>query len=237
MRSRTLSLIFFSLFLSVFPSTGQTADPGKRLIIAFGDSLTAGLGVKREETYPSLLQRRLDRLGLPYRVVNAGVTAETTAGGVRRVDGIIRLKPEIVLLELGANDGLRGLPLEETERNLRSIIAKLQAAGIRVVLMGMRLPPNYGADYTSGFERIFPRLGEEYRIPFVPFFLEGVAARQEVNQVDGIHPNAAGYRIIEENLWPILKPLLAHSPKQESGQSPRHAGHARPAAAVSPNSG
>ncbi|MBI4714604.1 MAG: arylesterase [Nitrospirae bacterium] len=211
MWTRIFSVIFLSLLLSVIPTTGETADPEKRLIVAFGDSLTAGLGVKREESYPSLLQRRLDQLGLPYRVMNAGMTGDTTAGGVRRVAGIIRQKPGIVLLELGVNDGLRGVPLKETERNLRSIVEQLQAAGIRVVLLGMRLPPNYGADYTSGFERIFPRIAEEYRLPFVPFFLEGVAARQELNQEDGIHPTAAGYRIIEENLWSVLKQFLTPS--------------------------
>ncbi|MBI5198391.1 MAG: arylesterase [Nitrospirae bacterium] len=190
------------------PAHGDALDPETRLIVALGDSLTSGLGIRQEETYPSLLQRRLDRLGFSYRVVNAGVTADTTAGGLRRVQGIIRLKPDMVLLELGANDGLRGLPLNVIEHNLKSIIDPLRAEGIQVVLLGMRLPPNYGQDYTSGFQQVYGRLAKKYRLPFVPFFLEGVAAKPELNQEDGIHPTAAGYKIVEENLWPVLKPLL-----------------------------
>ena len=184
----------------------------KRVIVAFGDSLTSGSGVRKDEAYPSLLQRRLDNLGYPYRVVNAGISGDTTAGGLRRVQGIIRSKPDLVLLELGVNDGLRGHPLNGIEHNLQSILDQFQAGGIRVVLLGMRLPPNYGEDYTSGFQQIFERLSKKYRVTFVPFVLEGVAAKPDLNQGDGVHPNAAGYQIIEENLWPVIMPLLHKSP-------------------------
>ncbi|MCC6141184.1 MAG: arylesterase [Nitrospira sp.] len=177
-------------------------------IVAFGDSLTAGLGVAVDETYPAELQRRLDALGLRYRVVNAGVSGETTAGGLRRVPWILRSKPAIVILELGANDGLRGLRVEETKANLERIIQQLQQAGTQVVLAGMKLPPNYGNDYLTAFERLYPDLAARYRLPLIPFFLEGVAASNTLNQADGIHPTAQGYRAIVEMMLGRLRPLL-----------------------------
>jgi acyl-CoA thioesterase-1 len=177
-------------------------------IVAFGDSLTSGLGVPPEETYPAQLQRRLDKAGYRYRVINAGVSGETTAGGVRRVEWVLRNKPAIVLLELGANDGLRGIDPAQTRANLETIIRRLKAARVTVILAGMRLPPNYGTEYTARFEAIYPELAKKYRLPFVPFFLEGVAGNATLNQADGIHPTGAGYQVIVENLFRILEPLL-----------------------------
>lgn len=177
-------------------------------IVAFGDSLTAGFGVAQEEAYPAQLQRRLDAAGYRYLVINAGVSGETTAGGLRRVEWVLNSKPAIVILELGANDGLRGIDPDQTRANLEAIIQRLQAAGVTVILAGMKLPPNYGKEYTTRFEAIYPQLARRYRLPLIPFFLEGVAAKETLNQADGIHPTAAGYRVIVENLLPILQPFL-----------------------------
>jgi len=177
-------------------------------IVAFGDSLTAGLGVEAQEAYPAVLQRRLNALGISCQVVNAGISGETTAGGARRVEWLIRSQPSIVILELGANDGLRGLDLHQTEANLAQILDRLQAEGIRVILAGMRIPTNYGREYTRAFEAIYTQLAARYPVVFVPFFLEGVAADSRLNQADGIHPTARGYEIIVDHLLPYLMGLL-----------------------------
>ena len=177
-------------------------------IVAFGNSLTAGLGVAPAQSYPAHLQRTLDAAGYSYRVVNAGVSGDTTAGGVRRVAWALNSKPAIVILELGANDGLRGLSLQETKANLEQIIQQFQQASVTVVLAGMKLPPNYGRDYTTGFEALYKALAKEHHLTLIPFFLDGVAASSSLNQADGIHPTGEGYRIIVEKVFPILEPLL-----------------------------
>ena len=191
-------------------STQGSLNPSQdeRVIVAFGDSLTAGLGVASHEAYPAQLEARLRETGYPYRVVNAGVSGDTTAGGIRRLDWIIKTKPAIVILELGANDGLRGIPLNEVRANLNQMIQSLQNKGIQVVLVGMKLPPNYGPLYTRGFSNLYSELAREYDIPFIPFFLEGVAARPELNQEDGLHPTVAGYSRVVDNVLPVLLPLL-----------------------------
>jgi acyl-CoA thioesterase-1 len=176
--------------------------------VAFGDSLTAGLGVSTEESYPAQLQRRLDALGYQYRVINAGVSGDTTAGALRRVPWVLNGSPALVILEVGGNDGLRGLSLDQTRANLEQIIERLQQAGVRVVLAGMKLPSNYGKDYTDGFEAIYPSLAKRYRLPLIPFFLEGVAASPTLNQTDGIHPTGQGYEIIAEQVLTAIRPLL-----------------------------
>jgi acyl-CoA thioesterase I len=177
-------------------------------IVAFGDSLTAGLGVPPDQSYPAHLQRKLDRAGYAYRVVNAGVSGDTTAGGVRRVSWALNSKPTIVILELGANDGLRGLSLNETKANLERIIQQFQQASVTVVLAGMKLPPNYGQDYTAGFEALYQALAKQYRLTLIPFFLDGVAVSSTLNQADGIHPTGEGYRLIVEKVFPTLEPML-----------------------------
>lgn len=184
-----------------------TADARPKLV-AFGNSLTSGLGVSAEDAYPAQLQRRLDEAGFRYRVINAGVSGDTSAGGLRRVRWILNSKPTLVILELGGNDGLRGLRLAETKRNLEQIIEQLQQASVTVVLAGMKLPPNYGQEYTQGFEEIYPALARRYRLKLIPFFLDGIAGETELNQADGIHPTAEGYRIIVANLFELLKPVL-----------------------------
>ncbi len=180
----------------------------ERIIVAFGDSLTAGLGVSAEETYPAVLARKIKNAGYPYRVINAGVSGETTAGGLRRVRSILENRPEIVILELGANDGLRGLSIDQTEKNLAAMIELLQKENVQVILTGMKLPPNYGKEYTEAFENLFPKLAGRYHLPLILFFLEGVAARSTLNQPDGIHPTAEGYQVIVDHLWPKIEALL-----------------------------
>jgi len=198
------------------PTAQEPVDDLRPTIVAFGDSLTAGLGVSQEESYPAQLQRRLARAGYDYRVINGGVSGDTTAGGLRRVDWLLKSKPQIVILELGANDGLRGLDLRQTGDNLRRIIRRLQGAGVTVLLTGMKLPSNYGADYTGRFAALYAELARTHRLAYMPFFLEGVAARSTLNQGDGIHPTGDGYRIIVDHLMPVLEPLLKKPPGSRS---------------------
>jgi len=193
---------------TAIPLPYALANDERPRIVAFGDSLTAGLGVAAEDAYPARLQRRLDDEGLRYRVINAGVSGDTTAGGLRRVDWVLKSRPLLVILELGANDGLRGLKLDETKANLERIIQRCQEASARVVLAGMKLPPNYGTDYTKGFEAIYPELAKQYRLTLMPFFLDGVAGSTSLNQADGIHPTGEGYRLIAEKVLQTVKPLL-----------------------------
>ncbi len=190
----------------------QTRDDVPK-IVAFGDSLTAGLGVSPDESYPAQLQRKLNEAGYRYRVINAGVSGDTTAGGIRRVDWVLKSRPDIVILELGANDGLRGLSIDQVRANLEQIIERLQAAGVKVVLAGMKLPPNYGADYTARFAALYEELAHRHSVTTMPFFLEGVGAQTALNQGDGIHPTGAGYRVIVEHLLLILEPLLSKDPR------------------------
>lgn len=203
-----LAILFAQLFPPVLLADSASAPDARPRIVAFGDSLTAGLGVSADESYPAQLQRRLDSLNYRYRVINAGVSGDTTAGGLRRVPWVLNSKPELVILELGGNDGLRGLSLDQTKSNLAKIIQQLQQAGAIVVLAGMKLPPNYGQDYTAGFEVIYRTLAEQYRLPLIPFFLEGVAASATLTQADGIHPTKEGYSLIVEQILKILSPLL-----------------------------
>jgi acyl-CoA thioesterase-1 len=180
----------------------------ERVIVALGDSLTAGLGVAADEAYPALLEHRLRRAGFTYRVVNAGVSGDTSAGGLRRLDWVLRSRPEIVIVALGANDGLRGLPVATLRDNLTAIVTRLQAGGARVLLVGMRLPPNYGEAYAGAFAQTFRDVARRTSAAFLPFLLEGVGGDPALNQADGIHPNAAGQRAVAERIWPLLQPLL-----------------------------
>lgn len=176
--------------------------------MAFGDSLTAGHGLRAGESYPAQLQHLLDERGLSFRVVNEGVSGDTTAVGLSRLESALSHEPEWVILALGANDGLRGLPVESMEENLRTMIEAFQAAGAQVALAGMTLPGNYGEEYISSFEAVFPRLAEKYDLPLMPFLLEGVAAEPQLNQDDGIHPTAEGTRIVARNMADFLEPML-----------------------------
>ncbi len=181
----------------------------ERVIIAFGDSLTAGLGVTPEDSYPSRLQAKLRADGYDYRVVNAGSSGDTTAGGLRRVDWALKNKPQVVIVALGANDALRGQDLAPIRANLDAIVARFQKAGARVLVAGMEVPPNYGARYAADFRRLYAEVARKRGAAFVPFLLDGVAGNPRLNQPDGIHPTAEGYRIVVDHLWPFLQPLLA----------------------------
>ena len=184
-------------------------DPGSGpLVVAFGDSLTAGHGLAPGEGYPEIMREVLAERGVEIRVANEGVSGDTTASALTRLGAAKGLGADWALVELGANDGLRGLPLDAMEDNLRTIVRAFQDAGARVVLIGMRLPPNYGQDYVRDFEAIFPRVAEELGVPLLPFLLEGVAADPALNQSDGIHPNAEGSRRVAETVADFLEPLL-----------------------------
>ena len=185
--------------------TGADLRP---VIVALGDSLTAGAGVDPTENYPSRLQSMLDQLGYRYRVVNAGVSGNTSAQGLNRLETVRQQRPRIVVLALGANDGLRGLPVDATGSNLGRIIRSLQSDGAQVVLTGMIMPPNYGPQYTRSFRELFPDLARQLNVPLVGFLLEGVAGIPSLNQADGIHPTGEGYAKVVENIWPVLEPLL-----------------------------
>jgi acyl-CoA thioesterase-1 len=185
-------------------------------IVAFGDSLTAGYGLTNpDEWYTTLLQRRIDENGYRYRVVNAGVSGDTSAGGLRRIDWSLEGNVRFLILELGGNDGLRGLPVAEMKKNLAQTIERAQAREVTVILAGMEAPPNMGNEYTREFRQAFRDLAKQYKTPFIAFFLEGVGGRAEYNQPDGIHPNAEGAKMITENVWRALEPMLSKEKTKE----------------------
>jgi acyl-CoA thioesterase-1 len=177
-------------------------------IVFLGDSLTAGYGLVRGEEVPALIQSRLTANGYRYEVVNAGVSGDTSAGGLSRLDWSLEGNVAALVVELGGNDGLRGLPVSQLKQNLTEIITRAQQRGIKVILTGMEAPPNYGPLYTAEFRQVFRELAKEHDVIFMPFYLEGVAGDPGLNLADGIHPNAAGSRVIEERLWRVLEPLL-----------------------------
>jgi acyl-CoA thioesterase I len=181
---------------------------GEPVIVVLGDSLTAGFGLLPDEAYPTLLEQRLRREGFTYRVVNAGVSGDTTAGGLRRVDWVLRAQPAIVIVALGANDGLRRQSVTAMRDNLLEIVRRVRAAGATVLLAGMRVPPNYGADYGRAFAAAFSDVARTTGVPLAPFLLDGVGGNPHLNQADGLHPTAEGQKIIADTLWPHLKPLL-----------------------------
>jgi acyl-CoA thioesterase-1 len=176
--------------------------------VILGDSLTAGLGLDPTQSVPSLLQARVDREGYEYEVVNAGVSGDTSAGGLRRLDWALEGNVRVLVVELGANDGLRGLPVAGMKKNLAEIIIRAQARGITVILAGMEAPPNYGPQYTDEFRQAYRDLAAEHDVALIPFLLEGVAGLRDMNQRDGIHPNPEGARIVERTVWAALEPAL-----------------------------
>jgi len=194
------------------PPAGSAAAPvrpgaARPKIVVLGDSLTAGLGLPSDEAYPSLLQERLNRAGLEFDVVNAGVSGDTSAGGLSRLDWALQGDVRILIIALGGNDGLRGLPADALSQNLSTIIERAQARHVRVILAGMEAPPNYGRDYIVSFHRVYPDLARRYNVALVPFLLQNVAGIDSLNQRDGIHPTAAGARIVADNVWSVLRPL------------------------------
>jgi acyl-CoA thioesterase-1 len=180
-------------------------------VVILGDSLTAGLGLPPDQAYPTLLQQRLNKEGLNYEVVNAGVSGDTSAGGLARLDWALDGDVRVLIVALGGNDGLRGLPAEELKANLSHIIERAQQRHIQVMLAGMEAPPNFGQSYIVSFHQVYPDLARQYKVSLVPFLLQGVAGIDTLNQRDGIHPTAEGARIVADNIWPVLRPMLTTS--------------------------
>ena len=192
-------------------STKTENTTNNKRIVVFGDSLTAGYGLEDvEDAYPGLLQQKIDSLQLGYTVINSGISGETTAGGKNRIDWVLNQKPSVFILELGANDGLRGVPLTETKMNLQYIIdaVKTKYPSTKIVLAGMKIPPNFGQDYTNEFKSIFPALAQKNQVALIPFLLENVGGIPSLNQSDGIHPTAKGHKILAKNVWEVLAPIL-----------------------------
>jgi len=190
------------------PEPAAVPDP-RAVIVVFGDSLSAGFGADPGQSFPDFLQKALDRLGYPYRIVNQGISGDTTSGGLSRISEALAAKPAIVILELGGNDGLRGVPLANIRSNLAHMIEAFQKAGVRILLAGITLPPNYGPDYIKPFDRMYRELAASYHVPLIPFLLRDVALKgADLMQGDGIHPTAKGNEIVAGTVLTALKPLL-----------------------------
>ncbi|MGB5238505.1 MAG: arylesterase [Flavobacteriaceae bacterium] len=191
-------------------STEINAQTKNKVIVFFGDSLTAGYQLDPQQAFPAIIQEKIDSLQWGYTVINAGLSGETTSGGLNRIDWILNQKTDVFILELGANDGLRGIPLSETKENLQSMIDIVQSRNeeTRIILTGMQIPPNLGQEYTAEFSQIFITLAEENQLPLIPFLLEGVAGNPELNLADGIHPNIEGHRIVAGNVWKTLESVI-----------------------------
>jgi acyl-CoA thioesterase-1 len=192
-------------FLLLFQAGNST-----KTILFYGDSLTAGLGLTTEEAFPALVEKKFKQQGKSCKVINAGLSGETSAGGLSRLEWVLRQPVDVFVLELGANDGLRGLPIEQTQKNLQAIIDKVKAKypKAKIVIAGMMVPPNMGPDYTSKFRKIFPELAKKNNATLIPFLLQDVAGNEKLNQADGIHPNVEGHKIVAENVFKIVQPLL-----------------------------
>ena len=197
------------------PASGNEGGPR---IVVLGDSLTAGLGLPIEDAYPAVLQRRLDGQRLKYHVINAGISGDTSAGGLARLDWALEGDVRILIVALGGNDALRGLPVSQLKDNLARIIQRAQARGVTVILAGMEAPPNWGDEYTKAFHDVYPALAAEYHLALVPFLLEGVAGIDRLNQRDGIHPTAEGDRMVADTVWEILEPVIAAAGDQPASR-------------------
>jgi acyl-CoA thioesterase-1 len=199
------------------PPAASAGKPERKTVVVLGDSLAAGYGLDPSEAFPALLQKKIDDLGWPFAVVNAGVSGDTTAGGLRRIDWLLRRRIDVLILELGGNDGLRGLLPEVTRSNLQAIIdrARKKHPQVQIIVAGMQMPPNMGAEYTNRFQRIFPELAKDNSAALIPFLLEGVGGKPELNLPDRIHPTAEGQRLVAENVWKVLEPVLE---KTQSGK-------------------
>ena len=222
MKKQTVVICFFILAVWILSgcdnSSPEAAAPARLpaetpqgVIVCMGDSLTAGYGLDEDQAYPALLEKQLHEAGLSYTVINAGISGETSSGALSRLDWMLTLDPDIVILETGANDGLRGVDPALTRRNIEAIVAALQSRGITVVLAGMKMVRNLGLDFTRAFSAIYPEIARQSDLILMPFFLEGVAGRPGLNQADGIHPTPEGYRIIVTNLYPyVLDAIKRH---------------------------
>ena len=233
MRTRSLLLISTCLLLTACgrqaPPPAATPEPAaaaaapqaaRPRIVFLGDSLTAGLGLEPAQSYPSLVGQRLAREGYPYEIVNAGVSGDTSAGGLRRLQWSLEGDVKVLVVALGANDGLRGLSPAEMKKNLAAVIEQASAKGVTIVLAGMEAPPNFGADYTRQFRDVYRELAQQYRVRFIPFLLLGVAGNGSFNQSDGIHPNVRGAQMVADLVWAELKPALTRPNQVITPQAP-----------------
>jgi acyl-CoA thioesterase-1 len=202
-------MVVKNLLIIAFALIFQSASTSKTILF-FGDSLTAGYGLSPEEAFPALIEKKLTKNGKPCKVVNAGLSGETSAGGLSRIDWVLRQPIDVFVLELGANDGLRGLPLQQTEKNLQGIIDRVKAKNpaVKIVIAGMMVPPNMGPDYTMQFKKIYPELAKKNKAALIPFLLQDVAGIEKLNLTDGIHPNVEGHKIVADNVFKIVSPLL-----------------------------
>jgi acyl-CoA thioesterase-1 len=202
-----LLAVLFMLLAGNIPAAENTTTKN---VLILGDSLAAGYGIQREEAFPALLQKKIEAAKLPYRIVNGGVSGDTTAGGLRRIDWMLKQPVDVLIVELGGNDGLRGIPPAETKKNLQGIIdkAKQKYPQVRVVVAGMQMPPNMGEDYTKAFAEVFPAVAKANQATLIPFLLEGVGGHADLNQQDGIHPTPKGHEVVAENVWKVLATVL-----------------------------
>ncbi|MDX1636418.1 MAG: arylesterase [Balneolaceae bacterium] len=208
LRTYVIRLLFVSLLVPLaLPANGQQRQ---KQVLFFGDSITAGMGVNKSQAYPALIQQRIDSLGWNFEVRNGGLSGETSAGGLRRIDWMLRQPVDVFILELGGNDGLRGIEVRATKQNLQKIIDKVREKypDARIVLAGMQVPPNLGQQYTSDFRQMYQDLARSNNLPFIPFILEGAALDPDLMQSDDIHPNAEGHKVVADNVWEVLKPVL-----------------------------
>ena len=204
----TLTALITIVVIGCSDGSPTAADSGTRTIVALGDSLTAGPGLRPEETYPALLQQRITSEGHDYKVINAGVSGDTSGDALARFDKALVPETRILILAIGGNDGLRRVPVATVERNISTMIERAQARGVSVLLCQMEAPPVGGLDYTIAFHRIFTRLAERYKVPLVPFFLVGILGNDNLDLDDSLHPNAAGHKVIADSIWPHLRPML-----------------------------
>ncbi|HXI43198.1 MAG TPA: arylesterase [Bryobacteraceae bacterium] len=191
------------------PAASPKTPDDRPVIVAFGDSLSAGFGADPGQSFPDFVQKELNQRGYRYRMVNAGISGDTTTDGLERIRTITALQPVLVILEFGGNDGLRGLPVTTTRANLEQMILALQQAGAKVILAGMTLPPNYGVEYIRSFEGVYQGLARQYHLPLIPFLLRGVGGNPALMQRDGIHPTGEGNRVVAKNVMQVLEPLLS----------------------------
>ncbi|HAH49872.1 MAG TPA: arylesterase [Balneola sp.] len=205
MKKRHSFFIIFSLIMSM-----NVYSQEKKSILFFGDSISAGYGLEPQQAFPAIIQHKIDSLGLNYEVINGGLSGETSAGGLRRINWVLQRDIDIMILELGGNDGLRGIDLSSTKGNLQQIIdrAKAKNPEMEIIIAGMQVPPNLGTDYTKKFQELYPELAEENNIPLIPLILDEVGGRDEFMQPDQIHPNAEGHKVVAETIWEILYPIL-----------------------------
>lgn len=215
---KNLSISLFLLVLAVSMNVHADAKKDTTTVLFLGDSITAGLGVGEDNAFPAIIQHKVDSLGWNVDIINAGLSGETSAGGLRRIDWLMHRRIDVMILELGANDGLRGIDPKSTKKNLQAIIDKVRSKnpGVKIILAGMQVPPNLGEQYATEFKDIYPELAKSNHTLLIPFILNGVGGKPSLNQGDGIHPNIKGHKIVAQNVWEVLKPVLKKT--QEAGK-------------------